>query len=104
MYARNVKLNLKADSAPEYTKILETSVLPILRKQTGFKDELSFVGANGTDVVAISMWDSKEDAERYVRETYPAVLTSLEAVVAGTPTVTNFEVSNSTFHQIAASV
>ena len=104
MYARNVKLNLKANSAAEFTKILETSVLPILRKQAGFKDELSFVAANGTDVVAISMWDTKDNADRYARETYRSVLTRLEAVVAGSPTVTNFEVSNSTFHHIAAGI
>lgn len=102
MFARNVRLNLKADKAAEFTKTLETTVLPILRKQAGFKDELSFVSPNGTDVVSISMWDTKANADRYVSETYPSVLTSLAAVVVGTPTVTNFEVSNSTFHQIAA--
>ena len=102
MHARNVTLNLKADSAAEFTKTLETSILPVLRKQNGFKDEISFVGANGTEVVAISMWDSKENAERYAREAYPGVLKSLQKMVVGTPTVKSFEVSNSTFHQIAA--
>ena len=38
MYARNVTLHLKANSAPEFTRTLETDVLPILRRQNGFKD------------------------------------------------------------------
>ncbi|MDH3291291.1 MAG: hypothetical protein OEO20_10500 [Gemmatimonadota bacterium] len=104
MYARNVTLHLKANSAGEFTRMLETDVLPVLRKQNGFKDELAFVGSNGTDAVAISMWDRKESADAYSRDTYPAVLKSLNKVVEGTPTVETWEVSNSTFHKIAARI
>jgi hypothetical protein len=104
MYARNVTLNLKADSAGAFTKTLEKSVLPILRKQAGFKDEISFVTANGKEAVAISLWDNKENAERYSREAYPAILKSLHEVVEGTPMVKSFDVSNSTFHKIAAQI
>ena len=101
MYARNVKLHLKANTASEFTKMLETDVLPVLRKQNGFKDELDFVGPDGAEVVSISMWDRKESADAYARDTYPAVLKSLDKVVQGTPKVDTYEVSNSTFHKIA---
>lgn len=104
MYARNVMLHLKANSASEFTRTLETDVLPVLRKQNGFKDELSFVGSNGSDAVSISMWDRKESADAYSRDTYPAVLKSLSKVIEGTPKVDTYEVSNSTFHKIAARV
>ena len=104
MFARNVTLHLKANSASEFTRTLETDVLPVLRKQNGFKDELSFVGSNGSDAVAISMWDRKESADAYSRDTYPAVLKSLSKVIEGTPKVDTYEVSNSTFHKIAARV
>ena len=102
MYARTVTLHLKANKAGEFTRTLETDVLPVLRKQTGFKDELAFVAANGAEAVSISMWDRKENADAYGRDTYPAVLKSLDNVVEGTPKVETYEVSNSTFHQIAA--
>src|SRR5437879_11635187 len=91
MYARNVSLNLKANTAREFTQTLEKDVLPLLRKQTGFKDEISFVAANGAAAVAISLWDRKEDAETYSRDTYPQVLKSLAKVVEGTPTVARSE-------------
>lgn len=104
MYARNVTLHLKANTAGEFTRKLETDILPILRKQNGFKDELAFVGSNGTDAVSISMWDRKENADAYGRDTYPAVLKSLDKVVEGTPKVDTYEVSNSTFHKIAARI
>jgi hypothetical protein len=103
MFVRNVKLHLKANSAGEFARTLESDVLPVLRKQNGFKDELAFVGSNGSDAVSITMWDRKESADAYARDTYPAVLKSLANVLDGTPKVDTYEVSNSTFHKIASS-
>jgi hypothetical protein len=102
MYARNVTLHLKANTAPEFTRTLETDVLPVLRKQNGFKDEITFLSPERSEAVAISLWDRKENAEAYSRDTYPQVLKSLAKVVEGTPVVESYEVSNSTFHKIAS--
>ena len=85
MFARNVTLHLKADKANEFTRTLETDVLPLLRRQAGFKDEITFIASDRDQAVAISLWDKKESAEAYSRETYPAVLQKLERVVDGTP-------------------
>jgi heme-degrading monooxygenase HmoA len=104
MYARNVSMNLKPNTAREFTQTFEKDILPILRKQNGFKDEITFVGTEGKDVVAISLWDRKESAEQYSRDTYPQVLKGLAKVVDGTPKVHAYEVSNSTWHKIAATV
>ena len=102
MYARNVSMHLKANTAGEFTQTFEKDVLPLLRKQNGFKDELSFVAPDRSEAVAISLWDRKESAEAYTRDTYPAVLKDLANVVEGTPEVHAYEVANSTFHKIAA--
>ena len=102
MYARNVTLHLKANTAPEFTRTLETDVLPMLRKQNGFKDEITFLAPDRSEAVAISLWDRKESAEAYSRDTYPQVLKTLAKVVEGTPVVESYEVSNSTFHKIAS--
>lgn len=102
MYARNVTLHLKANAAPEFTRTLETDVLPILRRQNGFQDEITFVAPDRSEAVAISLWDRKENADAYSRDTYPQVLKSLAQVVEGTPEVENYEVANSTCHKIAA--
>jgi len=102
MYARNVTLRLKANTAPEFARTLETGVLPVLRKQNGFKDEITFLAADRAEAVAIGLWDRKENADNYSRDAYPEVLKSLAKVVEGTPKVENYEVANSTFHKIAA--
>jgi hypothetical protein len=53
-------------------------------------------------VVAISLWDKKEDSEASLRGSYPEVLKALAKVVNGTPEVRNFEVANSTLQKTAA--
>lgn len=104
MYARNVTLHLKADGASEFARRIETDVLPVMRRQIGFKDEVTLVAANGTDALAISLWDKKESADAYNRDAYPEVLKSLVNVVEGTPAIGGYEVSNSTFHAIGARI
>ena len=102
MYARNVSITLKPNTAKDFTKKFETDILPLLRKQNGFKDEITFLGAGGKDAVAISLWDRKESADAYSRDTYPEVLKGLATMVEGTPKVNAYEVASSTFHKIAA--
>jgi heme-degrading monooxygenase HmoA len=96
-------MNLKPNTAREFTQTFEKDILPILRRQNGFKDEITFVGTDGKEVLAISLWDRKENAEQYGRETYPQVLKGLSRVVEGTPEVQAYEVGNSTWHKIASS-
>src|SRR5687767_3732431 len=104
MYAREVSMHLKANARSEFTSTIEKDILPLLRKQPGFADELTFLGANGQDAIAISLWDRKENADAYIRDTYPQVLKGLAKVVDGTPEVHAYEVANSTFHKIAAQI
>jgi heme-degrading monooxygenase HmoA len=103
MYSRNVSFKLKAKSTAEFTRILEGEIIPLLRRQRGFEDEISFVSPERNEAVAISLWDKKDDAEAYNRKTYPEVLRALSRVIEGAPKVEIFEVGNSTSHQIAAS-
>jgi hypothetical protein len=102
MFARTVNLRLKPNSVAELTQTIDKEVIPLLRKQKGFQDEITFVVPGGTEAVAISLWDEKENAEAYARAAYPQVLRALAKVVEGTPQVQTSEVSNSTFHKIAA--
>ncbi len=104
MFARKVSLRLKANSVAEFTRTIENEILPLLRKQKGFQDEVTLVIPGGAEAVAISFWDQRENAEAYGRETYAEVLKTLAKVVEGTPQVQNLEVANSTFHKVAARV
>ncbi len=103
MFGRQVTLKLKANSATELNRIAEAEILPILRKQKGFRDETTFIAPERSEVIASSFWDTKADAEAYDRTAYAEVLKTLSNVIDGPPTVKTFESANSTFHQVAAS-
>lgn len=102
MFARQVTMQLKPKGQANFTKTIESEIIPLLRQQRGFKDEITFVIPGETKAVAISLWDQKENAEAYDRATYPKVLKALSAVVEGAPRVESYEVTNSTFHRLAA--
>ena len=102
MFARNIRMQLKPNSSAQFTQTLEKEVLPLLRKQEGFQDEVAFVVPGGTEAIAISFWQSKENAEAYSRTGYPEVLKALGKVVDGTPQLQTLEVSYSTINKIAA--
>ena len=102
MYARQVSMELRPDSRATFTQTLESEILPLLRKQKGFEDEITFVNPEGKDAFALSLWDSKENAEAYAQGRYADVTKILARLVQGTPRVKTFEVASSTCHDIAA--
>jgi quinol monooxygenase YgiN len=104
MFARKVSMQLKPHSVAEFTQRLDKEVIPLLRKQKGFQDEITFVTPGEKEAFGISLWENKENAETYNRGTYPEVTKILARMVEGTPKVETYEVSNSTFHKIAAAV
>ncbi len=95
-------MQLKPNSSKELTQKLEKEIIPMLRKQKGFQDEITFLSTGGTKAFGISLWDRSESADTYNRETYPEVVKILARFVEGTPQVDTYEVANSTFHKIAA--
>jgi hypothetical protein len=102
MFARSVSIPLKPNSVGEFTRLIEKEAIPLLRKQKGFRDEMTFVILGGADAVGISLWDQKENADAYGRDAYPGLLKALGKVLEGTPQVRTYDVCNSTFHKIAA--
>ena len=73
MYARMVKGQFKPDKFDFVTNTLEKDVIPLLKRQNGFRDELSFFSKEMKEGYAISFWDSKSDLEKYERDVYPKV-------------------------------
>ena len=104
MYARNVSFRLKSNTQSDYTRTFENQVLPLLRKEKGFKDEITFSNPGSQDAVAISLWENKANADDYNTNTYPQVLKTLANVIDGTPKVQAFEEVTSTFHNVPVGV
>ena len=104
MFVRKVTTFLKPNSISKFSLLMEKEVIPLLNKQSGFQDELTFFAPNEDAVTSISLWDKASSAEAYSRGTYAVVLKELSAIIEGTPKVDTYEVINSTFHRTAAAV
>ena len=102
MYTRRLLMNIKPDSAPELARVTEDEIIPLLRKQKGFRDAVTSIAAGRSQAASDSYWETKEDADEYHRAGHQESLKSLVNVVVGLPMVETFEVSNSTFHEIVA--
>lgn len=101
MYARNVTFRLKANLQPDFTHAIENQVLPLLHKQKGFRDEITLCNPGSPEVVSVSLWDHKSNADEYNTHVYPEVLKTLAKMIDGTPRVHTFDTVVSTFHNVS---
>ncbi len=102
MFTRHVIMELKSNATPELPNVVESKIMPLLRKQQGFRDLITFVAPDRSEAIAISFWDTKEQAEAYDVSGYPEVLKTLAGLVEGTPRVGVAELATSTLHKFAA--
>jgi heme-degrading monooxygenase HmoA len=103
MYARLVTSHIKPGLLEDVTHKMAVDVIPLLKKQDGFRDEISFFNEDANESIAISFWDSKKLADRYGNELFPKVLGQLKDDLEDTPQVRGFEVTNSTWYGMHAS-
>ena len=96
MFVRNVSINMKPNSVTEFSKILESQIIPMLRKQPGFRDEIAYVNENANHITMISIWESKEQADAFQAAGYAEALKSVASLIDGTPKVRTSSVIHST--------
>lgn len=103
MFTRVVELTCKSGKSKELSNTINDTVVPILKKQQGFMDEIVLVGDTEPNrFLALSFWRSKEDAERYHREQFKNVQETVRHLLEGEPHIRTFDVHTSTGHKITA--
>jgi quinol monooxygenase YgiN len=91
-YARNVQFHIKNGKETEFNNLFEKEVLPVLRKQDGFQEEVALINPKGAQF--ISVWDNQTHAKAYETKTYPQVLAKLTPFIEGTPNVEIYETAS----------
>ncbi|HKM66208.1 MAG TPA: antibiotic biosynthesis monooxygenase [Candidatus Acidoferrum sp.] len=104
MFVRKVSMRLKTEGAADFIRTMEAKVIPLLRKQHGFLDEMTLIPQNGKEVYAYSFWENSADAENYDKHEFAQVTDMLAGVVEGALRIHTYMVANSTFHKLAAAV
>ena len=103
MFTRVVEVTSKTGKARDLTRTVNEKVLTILKNQTGFLDEITLVSNENPDrIVAVSFWNTREDADKYQREQFSRVTEIIRNLIEGDPQVRTFTVEQSTIHKIAA--
>jgi heme-degrading monooxygenase HmoA len=103
MFTRVVELTSKSGKARELCNTIDDKVLPILKRQTGFVDEIVIVSdAEPNHILALSFWNTREDAQRYEREQFETVQKTVQHLMEAAPVVRTFNVHTSTAHKLAA--
>lgn len=103
MFTRAVEVTPKPGKVRELASTINDKVLPILKKQAGFVDETLLVSdTEPNQILALSFWNTKEDAERYQREQFPTIHEMVRHLLEAEPVVRTFNVDSSTTHRIAA--
>ena len=103
MFTRVVELTSKSGRVRELCNTIDDKVLPILRRQTGFVDATVIVSDTEPNrVLALSFWNTREDAQRYEREQFDTVQKALQHLLETAPVVRTFNVHTSTAHKVSA--
>lgn len=103
MFTRVVEITAEPGKARELSRIVNDKVMPILRSQTGFVDEVLLLSEEDPDqLLALSFWRTREDAEKYNRDQFTRVTDLMQNLIEGPPNVRVFEVEQSTIHKITA--
>jgi len=104
MFVRKVSMRLKSEAAAQFTRKMEDEIIPLLRKQKGFLDEMTLIAQGGKEVYAYSFWETSGDAEKYDKNEFAHVTGMLTNVIEGALRIHTYMVANSTFHKVAAAV
>lgn len=90
--ARTVRFDLAKGKRKDFDTLFKTQVLPTMKAQNGFKDEILLV--NDEHVVGISLWTNNDAALAYEKTIYPQVNKTLQPVMANAPSVETFEMTS----------
>jgi quinol monooxygenase YgiN len=96
MYARMIQLTAKSGQAKDLSKVMQERALPILKQQPGFVDALALNSdTEPNQFVGITIWNSKEDADKYLGGQARQILESIKPLLDGEPTFRTFNVEAS---------
>ncbi|MGE5218015.1 MAG: antibiotic biosynthesis monooxygenase family protein [Chloroflexota bacterium] len=104
MYARKLRIKLRPNSTMEFRHLLTERVIPLLRTQKGFQDQITLSTSRRNEAIAISFWDSEETADAYNHVGDLDFLRALSKVIETVPIVENFEIIDATGGSLAGAI
>ncbi len=101
MFSRIVLWDCKPEKINDLRKVLNNTIYPEMQRQPGFIDVIHATNLDSGRTTAISFWKTREDADRYGKESFARIIEPIRPLMQMEPTVHTMEVDFSTVHKIA---
>lgn len=102
MISRITECTVNPEQINQVRQALDKEVIPTLKSQPGFVDAVESLDTDTGELLCLSLWNTREDAERFQTEVFPRLAEKLGPLALDEPTVRMMEVQTSTMHKIAA--
>ena len=97
MFANMIQLSAKQGRGKELTKLMLEQSLSVLKQQPGFVEAITLTPENEQDqVVGISIWNSKADADRFTQGQSQQLLEFYKPLLQAEPKFRSFNVERTT--------
>jgi len=93
-----ISAQVKPNADAAFAQHFEQRLLPSLRAQPGFKDEMLLVAPGGPEIVLTTFWEFDANAESYQRSVWPESIKML-ANILNPAVFRRFQLAHSTLHQ-----
>ncbi len=95
MFGRVLTLQVRLEKMPDLDRKMEKEVVPIMRSSSGLLDVMVLQDEIEVDkILILSLWESREDLDRYHVATYSKVKALLEPYLTYPPAVHMYKVDD----------
>jgi heme-degrading monooxygenase HmoA len=100
MHTLLIEGTFKPGKKDDFMKVWESQILPTLKTQKGWIDEILLTRDETQEGVGVSFWQTKADADRYYNEVFPKQVAEVSDMLSGTPKVRAFNVEHAEIFNI----
>ena len=99
MFTRTLSIRVKLQMFSEFARAFEREIVPLLRRQKGFRDEIVLAVPGSRDVLVLSFWETTEDADAYHNSAHREALALVAGMVEANPRVGSPDVLHTTLYK-----
>ena len=92
MYMMFIEGELKPGKKDEFLNAWSSQILPLLKKQDGFVDEVLLFEEGSEQPRGLSFWETREQCEHYQREVFPQAKNFVQHLMHDKPKIRSFDV------------
>jgi len=102
MHMLHVEGKIKAGRKDEFLTLWNSKILPEVKQQHGFMDEILLFEDPGNVAIALSFWTTRDDAEQFLRNGFDNAKSHVVHLLDGAVNIRRFDVKSSETFKITS--